>query len=458
LFSAVELAERGLTAVWDYQDDLSHGGSVPLLVLGALWTRTFGPSMLALKGIVIAWSAAALAALVLAMARACGGRAAALLAVFLLALAPDLARLQATLVGSHPEALLPAALALRVFAGLDEERATRLASPFFVGLWCGACVWMSLSFLPWMAALLLVAGWSWKSRPRLLLACPAGVLLGLAPWMYQNAYLRPHGAFLWRERLAPPLPPGATPEAPLGTLSFLPETWGLSEIGGWVLTATLTLCWVGVLVAILRGALSPARRRFAAVLMLGSVLSATSLWACAIYPQPKEGYYFSRFFVALQVQLLCLGALAVDQLAERVGSWLPALTAAAAGAVGVVCFAPLFGQGGEVPPLEVLLRRGCLVFGNAEFLRAGDPQRALARLLDLPDPSCREMACTGLGWALADDYLAHHAPDAARRTLALPMPESCKRRICGGLRFVLDRRAPAPELRTLPPEVGADCR
>lgn len=460
LFGSVELARRGLSAIWDYQDDLAHGGSLPLLLLGTLWVRWFGPSILALKGIAVAWSSVAFFVLLLAVRRAWNGNAALLCGVFLLGLSPNLARLQATLVGSHPEALLPAAAALRVFAAQGGGQTRRVAPCLLFGFFAATAAWMSLTFVPWMASLALLWPFSPRRRPSSLAGLAAGGALGALPWVYQNLYLRPHGATLWLRRLrghAPRLPSGGA-HAEWGTLGFFPESWGLGHAGVPLTIVLLLAFFVLAGAVVFDRDLPPERRRFAAALLLGTLLAAVSLRALPLSPEPNEGYYFARFFVALQVQLLCTAALAAEWLANRLGNALRVLFAAAAVAMGALFLAPLFGTGGQVPPVEVLLRRGCLVFGIAEYARAGEPERAVTRLLSLGDRDCSEMACIGLGWALTDEYLRYRTATGARRALERAGGTACRKRICGGIRFVLDRRLPRSEPRTLPPEVQEYCR
>ncbi len=463
LLSAVHLAQLGLGAVWDYQDDLSHGGSVPLLILATWSVRVFGPSMLVLKAIAVAWACAAVAFLVAAVARCWSPGAALLFALLLLCLDPNLARLQATLVGSHPEALLPAAIALWVFAGSVGAPAPQSVAVFALGLAAAAAAWMSLTFAPWMAVL---GGCGWwlarrAHRARTVRAWfVAGVGLGLTPWAYQNLYLRPHGALLWAQRLQGPSSEllGNSPHSRWGTLTYLSDSWGLEQ-SGLGLSLGAGLAALGLLGMVIRDPLlSRTQRCFAASLLASALLTAGSLWASSLGPQGNEGYYFARFFVALHVQMLLLAALVLDQVARRTSAWLQAVVAIGMLAIGAAALLPLFGSGGEPPPLDVLLRRGCLVFGNAELQRAGDPQRALARVVSLTEPGCRDMACTGLGWALADDYLARGSAAAAQRALEWEGAAACKKRLCGGMRFVLARRGSPARAGWLPREVETLCQ
>lgn len=458
LFSALEISHQGLSSVWDYQDDLSHGGSVPLLLLATAAVALCGPSMVALKAVCVAWSLGAFLLTVAAVRRAGGAGAALLSGVFLLALSPNLARLQVTLVGSHPEALLPAAAALWWLAKHDGTEGTVTRDSVAIGALAASAVWMSLTLAPWMAA--LAAVW-WLGAPRRVAAAAgllAGGIVGGTPWAYQNLYLRPHGATLWLQRLGSSGAEFGAAQGAWGTLQFLPESWGLGEAGV-ALTALAALAWLALALAV--GLREQAERRWlrvAGTLLLGSLLTAVSLAATHLQPAPNEGYYFARFFAPLQVQLLVIGSLAVDTWAARLGGWVRIAFGGAAVAIGVSSFAPLLYQGGEVPAVNVLLRRGCLVFGNAEYARAGDGQRAVWRLMQLADAPCREMACAGLGWALADEYAATGRIEGARAALAAAGTTNCAQRICGGMRFVLARRAGIlEERRKLPAEFGERC-
>lgn len=458
LFSGIRLLEEGLGSVWDYQDDLSHGGSLPLLVLAAGAVAAFGPSMMALKAVVIAWSTAGFLLLLSAVRNAWGSRATLVCGVLLLILSPNLARLQVTLVGSHPEALLPAAAALWWFAKNRGTSEPLNRSSFLLGMFAANAIWMSITLAPWMVALLIVGGLGtarrWQQGVSLLL----GALLGGAPWIYQNLYLRPHGATLWVQRLGRGAGDVEGPPPLGGMLAFLPESWGLGEAGAAV-TVLAVVAWLA-LASALRLEPLPAQRspRFGLALLLSSVLTALSLALAHLRPVADEGYYFARFFAPLQVQLLLVAGLAVDAWAVRLGGWLRILASIGAVAAGLYAFLPLLYLGGEVPQQDVLLRRGCLVFGNAEYARSGDARRAVLRLLRLSDTSCRDLACTGLGWALADEYVATASAEGAQRALEAAGTTSCAHKICGGLHFVLARRPGLPQARrSLPEDLRQHC-
>ena len=57
LFSAAELEEKGVSAIFDHQDDLNHGGSIVVLSALVPWFRLFEANLVSLKSFMIVWSA-----------------------------------------------------------------------------------------------------------------------------------------------------------------------------------------------------------------------------------------------------------------------------------------------------------------------------------------------------------------------------------------------------------------
>lgn len=125
LFGATELLDVGLGNIFDYRDDLNHGSSVALLALAVPWVGMFGTSLVTLKALAVVWSTLALAAMMAVARRYFSANCALLVGLFYATLSPTLARLDVTLVGSHPEALLPYAIA----AGAYLESVRRVRAP-----------------------------------------------------------------------------------------------------------------------------------------------------------------------------------------------------------------------------------------------------------------------------------------------------------------------------------------
>ena len=82
-----------------------HGGSVVLLLLAVPWVRVLGTSLVTLKGVAILWSTLTLCAFVAVGWRYFSPRVGLLWGVLYFALSPTAARLNVTLVGSHPAAM-----------------------------------------------------------------------------------------------------------------------------------------------------------------------------------------------------------------------------------------------------------------------------------------------------------------------------------------------------------------
>ena len=156
LFSATELPQVGWQHLFAHQDDLNHGGSLPLIVLCAAWVKLFGTSLAVLKGVAVLWSALTLVALMAVAWRFYSPQAAMLLGALYTCASPALARMNVTLVGSHPESVLPCTLLLGVYLELQRRQkigGSRRWWGFALGLLAGLSLWMAYVSLMWVAAL-----------------------------------------------------------------------------------------------------------------------------------------------------------------------------------------------------------------------------------------------------------------------------------------------------------------
>lgn len=444
LFGSLELQREGLWRVWDYQDDLDHGGSVPLLLLGALWLRWWEPSVAALKWLVLGWWTVTFVAYLWVVASVFSRRALAVGAVLWLGASPHFARLQVTLVGSHPEAVLPALCATGMLVRLENEKREKPLLWFSTAWLATVAAWMSYALGGWSLAIVCALTWGrWRSRS--IAAALLGLLVGALPWIYQNLYRRPTGWHLWIERLFPlsAAPGGSTPTRPWGTLSYLAQAWGAGEAGLWIVTVLAAFAVVPVLALASAGRMAlPVRApRVVWALIAAALLSGLSLALTRISPLPNEDYYFARFFTPLQVLLFILAAGGVDLIAQAWGKWWAIIVATAGVALGGYQLATLYGQGTSTSNFRQEWLRGCLVFGNAEYARAVAPERACERLRQMEDPECRERAFSGLGWSLADEYRRRGSFEHVERALACANDPRSRRAICGGMRFVLTRTA-----------------
>ena len=453
LFSALRVQDEGWARVWDYQDDLNHGGSVPLILAGALWLHWFEPSVLALKWMLLVWWTISFAVFLWVAWSIFSPRAAVAGAWLWVGASADFARLQVTLVGSHPEAVLPALLGTVWLAGALREKKPSPARWILIGTAAATATWMSYLSVGWSTALCAGALFTKGPRWRRAFALGVGFALGALPWLYQNVYLRPHGALLWLRRVGLPENPGVASDARLGMLGMLtqlPDSLGQAVNGSLLVAALVAFATLPFLVwshrqwRILAGRV-PA---MVPVLALAAVNSACVLAIGRIPPVPGEGYYYSRFFVPLLVLLFLLAGAGVDVAVATLGRWGEHAIAAVLLGLGIANLAPLYGQGVAAPSFREEYLRGCLVYGVAEFRRAGSPEQAVANLVRFDDVECRRRAFGGLGWGLADAYIATRSTEPALRFLAAIPDPSLRRAACGGMRFVLARSprlaAPVP--------------
>lgn len=441
LFSATELARDGFAGLFDHQDDLNHGASVLFLVLAVPWIKLLGTSLLTLKGLAIAWSALTLCVMIAVAWRYFSPRTGLLLGLFYLTLSPTIARLNVTLVGSHPEALLPCFLALGAFLAWarrterGEVGTARMA--LGLGFGSGFALWMSYLSATIVAPLLAVPI-LYKRNVKILLALAVGLVTGVSPWVYQNLWLRPHGALLWMEHVGVDYEALGLGSPPL--LQDLVASFGFREPVG-VLMVALCLAAVVVLAVALRHASWRHWLGLGSLTIVPLIVAPAvglGLLAWAERPSyPNEGYYHYRYFFLLQGALFLPLAIVTDRclmVARRpiaIALTLLVLT-------GVVAQAGLYNEGnGYEENLEHDRLRGCLVFGLAEWKRAPSQKEALDRLGNLSDPRCAERALGGLGWMMVREAIVRRDPEEIARLLAMVETQDHRRAICGGARFWL---------------------
>jgi hypothetical protein len=464
LFSATELARDGVTHIFDHQDDLNHGGSVVLLLLAVPWVRVLGTSLAALKGVAILWSTLTLCAFVAVGWRYFSPRVGLLWGVLYFALSPTAARLNVTLVGSHPEVLLPCAGALAAyFEWLRGRGGTRRRDgvlAFALGVTSGLALWLAYIGATFVMPLLALRLASARRRA-VWAALAAGLLLGVAPWLYQDLWLRPYGATLWLRYLGGRAAAG---EGWIGATGELAASFGYPDPAGAIVLALCAAAFLALCAGVSR---SRWRTRLAAPLALLPLLIAPvlglALLAHAVIPgYPDVGYYHYRYFMPLQASLFWLVAVAVDWAASAFGRGVVALAVGGAIIAGVWGQAPLYAQGNHYQPdFERDRAAGCMVYGEAEGDRAGNAAAATQRLSRLSDGVCRNSAFHGLGWALAEAFLRDGDLAATEAALATMEP-SARWSACGGFLFVLshvlDTRIPAARGAEVLREVGDFCR
>ena len=445
LFSATELRHDGLRNIFDHQDDLNHGGSVVLLLLAVPWVAVVGSSLVGLKGVAILWSALTMSAFLAILWRYFSPRAALLWGVLYLALSPTAARLNVTLVGSHPEALLPCAWALAAYLEWLRRDAAPLHGWTFVLGWAGGtALWVAYAAAMFIVPVLTVR-LAYVRRRRTAAALAAGLLFGLWPWIYQDLWLRPHGATMWIQHLATRHPSGGTLARWYDGLGELAASFGYGDAGGAILLALCVVAWLGLAAGVIvppwraRWELSPlAIAPLVTAPFLGFVMVANSY-----HPfHAVEGYYHYRFFIPLQLSLLLVLAIAIDMLAAGRGRLVLAAAAVALG-LGAWTLAPLYAQGNHYDvDFERDRTRGCHVYGAAEWDRAPTPAAATARLARLAGDACREKAFGGLGWGIAGQFLETGDVTQTIATLDAIADPGLRWASCTGVAFAVER---APE-------------
>lgn len=394
-FSAGELARDGLGGLFDHQDDLRHGGSLPLILIGVGVFRLTGGDLLHFKAIALLWSALTLLASVAIAARYFSPAVGLLWGVFYTAASGASARLGVTLVGSHPESLLPCAAAIACY--LEELRrdpsrgSGAVWLPPLFGLACAGAVWfayVSLVFVAPLLAFWLLA----RPRPRALAGFALGALLGATPWLVQNLWLRPGGAALALEPGEHWLWSGLVSSFGSGDREALRR---VSLQGLWIL-ALCAVLYVALLRR-LRGA--PRAEQLAVAPFLVAPPLGLLLFALVAPPyQPWDGYYALRYFVPIQASLYWVLALGLERCWPRGRRrWLPLFALLVLGQ-GLAAQAGLLGRGSRTPTDWGSTRpRGCRVFGAAEAQRSPDPFSAARRLAALRGARCRLNALAGLG-------------------------------------------------------------
>ncbi len=466
LFSATELQRDGIRNIFDHQDDLNHGGSVVVLLLAVPWVSAVGRSMVALKGVAIIWSTLTLCAYLLVAWRYFSPRAALLWGVLYLALSPTAARLNVTLVGSHPEALLPCALALAAYLewvrrGADPEQQ---GLTFALGWTCGAALWVAYMSAMFVVPL-LVLRLAYVRRPRTLGVSVAGLLFGLWPWVYQDLWLRPQGAMLWMRNLAAPHAAAGALQRWRDTATELVTSFGYADAGGAVM---LTLCTLALLALIVGVAVPAWRARWPwtpltiVPLLIAPVLGFLMVANTSHPYHAIEGYYYFRFFIPLQMSLLLVFAVVSDAAAGS-NSRLVFGAALVALAVGVWTQVPLYAQGNHYrADFERDRSAGCHVYGAAEWDRAPDAAAAVRRLAGLSGAACQDSALKGFGWGVAGRFLKDGNVAEAIATLDSIADPRLRWAACGGVLFAVERAPEADvtaEQRSAAlPRIAAYCR
>jgi hypothetical protein len=401
LFSGVDLGEQGLSHLFDYQDDLSHGGSLPLVLIATPWVRLVGWRLDALKGIAVLWSAATVLALLAVGARFVSLRFAVLLAL-LYAASPYAAMLQVTLVGSHPEAALFMVIALAAYLRTLEPGHDGGAAAVLLGTVCALATWCSYLTAPFTVPL---GAFYVARRPRHAAVALAGAVIGFTPWLIQNVVLRPHGAMQWTQRAAQH--PASQPQ--WNMLARTAESLAGDAHTGFAVLALLIACaaWAmlaswrtgrrSAVIALQPGAILP--------VAFGALLSLAALAAAKPSEIPGEGFYYFRYFVPLQLTLFWLAALGIEELTRRLGHVVFYGAVAAILAFSLVTQLPLYrGSNSYVPDREHDFEAGCAVYGHAEVDRAASDEDAVARLETFAGAGCKRAAFTGYGWGVVSRY------------------------------------------------------
>src|SRR5262249_2821773 len=110
------------------------------------------------------------------------------------------------------------------------------------------------------------------------------------------------------------------------------------------------------------------------------------------------------------------------------------------------------------PDLTADFENGCLIYGIAEYDRAGGPVEGIRRLLQLPDLNCRRQALSGLGWGMGERFLRSGDVDELGASLAAVEDLDLRFHACGGVIFVLSHPKPLAETRSFPVKLLTLCK
>jgi hypothetical protein len=313
-------------------------------------------------------------------------------------------------------------------------------------LWCS---YVSATFV----APLLAVSVGLRCRARRCGLLASGVVLGFAPWGYQNLWLRPYASLRWYKSIAGAKDLSSLPERAATRAHELAASFGLPDSGGEavVLAAALVILFIAcALVGKAWRVRVPQSPWVVAPIVLMPCFGFVLLSVTNLPRFEHAGYYFYRFFIPLQVSIFLLFALAVD-LAARLGMrWLVAAALTLVLAAGAWVQIPLYGHGNSYKPdPEAERLRGCFVFGVAEGDRAADSIAALQHLLAVRDRPCREHAFGGLGWWLAGRFRDYGETSEIDSVLGRIDDLALRRAACSGLAFVLSGNDVSPAQRRL---------
>lgn len=170
----------------DLQADPYNGGSLVFAAFTALVTSVTGPSLLALKGVALAWNAAGLALWLRVAERLAGRRAAHLLGFFWLAAPPVFLVFNVVALGSHSDTLTLSGLAwLAMLAYVDDPGRSGLRLAAWMAV-AGLSVWFGYTAALPLAASALWALAAGALPPRRWPLAAAAFAAGISPWIAYN--------------------------------------------------------------------------------------------------------------------------------------------------------------------------------------------------------------------------------------------------------------------------------
>jgi arylsulfatase A-like enzyme len=185
-----EISGGAALPLLDYQADHYQGGSLVLIGLSVALSWLGVGSLAALKLVAVGFSSATCAALFV-IGRAFFGRVVGVLSALIYLLGPPLVAYWGVVaMGFHAESALFTLVGMGLCLRLAQRRRRTLIAWFGLGVVSGLAMW----FAPIAAIGVLACIVSWPllaARPTTgeLLACAAGLYLGLAPWLvYEMAH------------------------------------------------------------------------------------------------------------------------------------------------------------------------------------------------------------------------------------------------------------------------------
>jgi arylsulfatase len=462
-----EILDGPVQPLLDYQADPYQGGSLLMILLGLPAVALGGGSLLALKGVAIAWSAATLVALHALCRRFFGADVALAASLAYLAGPPLVAFWGVVVMGFHAESTLFVLLQMVVFLGLLRGDWRRPAGWAAFGLASGLGMWFS----PTAGLGVLACALTWLLLERLpalreLAAAAAGLAAGLLPWL---AYNVPRG-FVGLGRVLEVMTTGPDEPGAPGILAKTLEVFaqvlpvGLIDPSGRALPASalallsfgfsapLAVAWaagLGRAIRALGGGDESDRREL--VFHVYAVLFIAVYVASRLQVDPSLGAIGYRLFPSLVVVLFVPASISLVRARRQARLRGPA-TAAAAVCLASMAAATLAFALRPADDVALTRERGYDAYGIlAHRKHAPDLERSLSAVRRIRDTEMQKRAMVGIGWEIEHRYESGGTLDEIEgRLRAVPAEE--RGHVLRGITWFSDVRAGELEHEGTDPE------